>query len=283
MLHAEITELSSERFGRLKVQGRDCPLCGADNHAAEPLSYSLDVWDMLACGDCGFVYLDKAPVYEELTENIAWEKTFEMEMERREETRPISYKMSRLTRWRMGLFPRTKFPDLVKRYAAPGHVLDVGCGDGNQMRALDAAYHPSGIEISAALAEQAAAFFRQYGGDCVCAPALAGLQSLPENRFSAVTLRSYLEHEAQPLDVLKQVCRILQAGGVAIIKVPNYASLNRRVMGPKWCGFRYPDHQNYFTPKSLRAMGRAAGFAGFRSHLLFELPTSDNMYLVMQK
>jgi len=44
------------------------------------------------------------------------------------------------------------------------------------------------------------------------------------------------------------------------VRVPNFASLNRRVIGKKWCGFRYPDHVNYFTPVSLRALVAKAGF-----------------------
>ena len=133
------------------------------------------------------------------------------------------------------------------------------------------------------MAARASKFFREYGGDCVCAPALQGLESLPDGKFSAVTLRSYLEHESQPLQVLTEICRILRDDGVAIIKVPNYGSINRLVMGKKWCGFRYPDHQNYFTPKTLRQMGEKAGFTSFRTNWNFQLPTSDNMYLVMGK
>ena len=283
MPQVEPVSISSERFGDLSVYHRACPMCSHDNVDAQGNAYSEDVWRIVSCSECNFTYIDKAPVYDELKENISWEKTFDLEVERRTQTRPISYKMSRMTRWRMRLFPRNKFPDLLDRYAPAGHVLDVGCGYGGQMRNLDERFKPSGIEISAELAKQAAEFFKQYGGDCVCAPALGGLQSLPEDRFSAVTLRSYLEHESQPLEVLTEIHRILLDGGVAIIKVPNYGSVNRMVMGKKWCGFRYPDHQNYFTPKSLRQMGREAGFTKFRSHWSFELPTSDNMYLIMEK
>ena len=31
-------------------------------------------------------------------------------------------------------------------------------------------------------------------------------------------------------------------------------------MAKRWCGFRYPDHLNYFTPKTLAAMAGEAGF-----------------------
>jgi hypothetical protein len=67
-----------------------------------------------------------------------------------------------------------------------------------------------------------------------------------------------------------------------VIKVPNYGSLNRIVMGRRWCGFRYPDHLNYFTPATLRRM---AAKAGLDAHFgaTGKLPTSDNMWAVLTK
>jgi hypothetical protein len=32
------------------------------------------------------------------------------------------------------------------------------------------------------------------------------------------------------------------------------------VIGPKWCGFRYPDHVNYFTLSTLRNVAKRTGF-----------------------
>ena len=75
-----------------------------------------------------------------------------------------------------------------------------------------------------------------------------------------LTLGASLEHEADPLPVLKGLRRVLAPTAFAVVKVPNYGSLNRIVMGQRWCGFRYPDHLNYFSPDTLRAMAKKAGF-----------------------
>jgi hypothetical protein len=82
--------------------------------------------------------------------------------------------------------------------------------------------------------------------------------------------------------VLSELHRTLAPGGVALIKVPNHASLNRRVTGRKWCGYRYPDHLNYFTPASLRRMAEACGYEA-RFGPTDRLPTSDNMYARLHK
>ena len=53
-------------------------------------------------------------------------------------------------------------------------------------------------------------------------------------------------------------------------------------MGRRWCGFRYPDHLNYFSPNTLRAMANKAGFETSFG-LTGCLPTSDNMWAVLTK
>ena len=124
--------------------------------------------------------------------------------------------------------------------------------------------------------------FKLRGGYAINAPCAEGLAQFPPKYFDACSARSYLEHEAHPLEVLKGAFRVLKPGGVLVAKVPNYACLNRAVMGRKWCGFRYPDHLNYFTPASLRSMAAKAGFA-VHFRYLHGLPTNDNMWVTMEK
>jgi len=64
------------------------------------------------------------------------------------------------------------------------------------------------------------------------------------------------------------------------VRVPNYGSLNRRMLGAKRCGFRYPDHVNYFITTSL---GTMAGDCGLKLKLLnpIRLPLDDNINAVL--
>ncbi len=276
------TMLESADFGTIKVVERDCPQCGRNNADQSANRYSHSVWKIRECADCGFVYIDQAPVYGALKSEMAWEKTTLVEEKRRADIRPISYRFSKFTRARMHLFPRTKMPDLVHQYAQPGRVVDLGCGAGDQLRGLNEGYIPFGVEISAELAAAGNAYFGERGGQVICAPCLEGLRKVEDNFFSAATLRSYLEHESHPQEVLRELYRTLASDGVAIIKVPNYAAVNRMIMGSKWCGFRYPDHLNYFTPSSLRKMAENCGYL-VKSAFTQRLPTSDNMYAILEK
>ena len=266
----------------IRVVHRTCPLCDRDNSDEPPTRFSQGRWEVKICAGCDFVYIEEAPEYEELFERMSWERTYQQELVRRAEIRPVSHRYSRMTRWRMGLVPRKKMHLMVQTYAQPGNVVDLGCGTGGHLTPLSPDFVPYGVEISVEAAKAADEAFSARGGRVINAPSLEGLKAYPENFFTAATLRSYLEHEMNPMPVLLELRRSLVAGGVAIIKVPNFASLNRRFAGPKWCGFRYPDHLNYFTPSSLRDMASRCGF-DTRYGLTFKLPTSDNMYAVLTK
>lgn len=276
----EIVE--TEHFGAVPCRRRACPLCERDNEDVPASRYSHRPWTIKECPDCGFIYIDRAPLYQMQFETMAWERTTKIEEQRRAEIRPISYKASKHTRFRKSILPKKTMLGYIGKRIDGGNVLDLGCGDGHAMAGFPARFIPFGIEISANLARAAAAAFDGRGGGAINAPSIEGLGKFPESYFAAASLRSYLEHEAEPLPVLKELRRVLAPDGIAVVKLPNYGSLNRLVMGRRWCGFRYPDHLNYFTPDTLGAMAAKAGFAT-NFGLTGCLPTSDNMWAVLTK
>ena len=81
---------------------------------------------------------------------------------------------------------------------------------------------------------------------------------------------------------LTGVHRVLWDDGIIFVRVPNYVSLNRRVRGGQWCGFRCPYHVNYFTPYTL---SRMAGDSGFHMKLLnpLKIAIDDNTEAVLTK
>ena len=100
--------------------------------------------------------------------------------------------------------------------------------------------------------------------------------------FSGVIMSSVAEHEKQPKTLLAHVARVLEDGGTAYIRVPNFGSVNRVVMGAKWCGFRHPDHVNYFTVATLRRMAAECGL-GVRLLNPIRLPFDDNINALLRK
>ncbi len=262
-----------------------CAVCGRDNAAESPLPYSQAPWVLKQCAGCGFVYLENPPAYEALEEDFAWEKTSAKEEERRKEKRPAAKAISTAwKRFRQKVLKRDKLMDLVKVHIPGGKVLDIGCGGGGTLDRLPGSDHiPHGIEISKALAAEANERAQKRGGHVVQASALDGAGMFEENSFDGVLMSAFLEHESQPDKLLQALHRILKPGGCVIVKVPNYGSLNRQVRGAEWCGFRFPDHVNYFTPESVTRLSKQCGYDVARFRFQDRLPTSDNLWIVLRK
>lgn len=263
--------------GGVKVAHRGCPICLRDNVDRRPLRYGPDEWPMKQCSHCRMVYLEKAPDIAELYHALAWEKQFSAEAERR-----IAARGGKRRR-RFRPLPRKSAVNLIAQFAAPGPVLDVGCGSGTQLAELAPQFVPCGVEISSELAREARSKIADRGAAIKNADALSGLRQFPTDYFTGVIMRSFLEHDVNPVPVLSESARVLQPDGALILKVPNYASLNRRIRGRKWCGFHFPDHVNYFTPRTLRAAVESAGLSVRRFNLFDRPPTSDNMWMIALK
>jgi len=275
---------------------RTHPLLGKDS-PTRPSIYSRPPWLLVECLETGFVYLANPPEYAQLAEEFAWEKTKPAEHARRIREEPFVAWLSKWTKiirhaFRRGRRIQREAIQLLVAAANPSPtVLDLGCGGGRTLRGIAEFAKqqcginvvPVGIEISASLAAKAGANLADFGGSVIHGPAVEGLAKLDSSSVDVMLLSSYLEHEVQPLEALKLCYDKLTSGGAMIIKVPNFASLNRRVRQERWCGFRYPDHVNYFTPRSLRMLVEKAGFEVARMNLFDRLPTSDNMWMIARK
>ena len=258
-----------------------CPVCGVVNVDAPVLEYSQSPWNLKQCRNCGMVYLENPPSYEQLEEDLAWEKTFVAETAQRRKRNPFLYKLGRLPKAMIQkLFKRDKLLSLASKYMEPGPILDVGCAGGHTLAGFPESYIPYGIEISHELSQRAAQVFGPRGGAVLQSDALTGLKQLPRGDFTGIIMTSFLEHEVHARETLLAAKRVLRSGGKVIIKVPNYSSWNRHLRGERWCGFRFPDHVNYFTPELLRRIVRESGFRVLQFGVLDRLPTSDTMWMV---
>ncbi|SHG95431.1 bifunctional 2-polyprenyl-6-hydroxyphenol methylase/3-demethylubiquinol 3-O-methyltransferase UbiG [Massilia sp. CF038] len=260
------------------------------------LHFAPDPWILQQCLETDIVFLANPPAYEELSETYAYEVTFEKESKARKEAEPVRYAISTaLKRFRSRVLKRNKVLSILKTLVAESssqriNVLDVGCGWGELLQTLLTSLPeaqrtrvaPHGVEISRALAKLSDDKLRPLGGRCIHASAQDGILGFDENYFDIIVMASFLEHESNPLAVLENSRKRLKPNGTIIIKVPNFACINRRLRGARWSGFRWPDHVNYFTPATLRAMAAKAGLDITRMSALDTTPFSDSMYALLQ-
>ncbi|MGJ8697653.1 MAG: class I SAM-dependent methyltransferase [Verrucomicrobiaceae bacterium] len=260
--------------------------------------YSKDEWKLLECEETGLVYLDNPVEYEELEDDYAWEKLYKAEKEDRKRREPIFSKLSAATKKiRKAIRKVPKIHSLPIELAKSRFgdrkeitLLDIGCGYGNYPRFIAEKITeetgikviPFGIEISTALAEAAQATLGELGGGCVQSSAVDGIRQIDDASQDMIILHSFLEHETNPRDLLEGCRQKISKDGLLIIKVPNYACLNRKVRQGKWCGFRYPDHVNYFSPNNLTQILELSGFKIHRMNIFDRFPTSDNMWVIAE-
>jgi SAM-dependent methyltransferase len=254
-------------------------------------------WVVRQCNESGLVFLENPPGYQSLQSELAWEVTWQREADKRAADEPTLYALSTAAKnFRHRVLKRNKVADLATAIVRAStstqiRMLDLGCGEGQLLGMvmdrlpadLRSRCRPHGVEISNELARRSQAALAPYGGSCVHASALEGMASFDAGFFDLIVMSSFLEHEIQPLPLLREAARALRSDGRVLIKVPNYASWNRVLRGPHWCGYRWPDHVNYFTPQTLAAAAQRAGLQVQRMNLLDRFALSDSLYAVLRK
>ena len=180
------------------MKTRHCPIWDAEKSSRLP-TYCRDQWSVEQCDGCGHAYLKNPPGYDALVEDFAWEKTYETEHERRLAVSPSAYRLDVATRVRHTAFRKSN----AAKYAAwfgSGKLLDIGCAAAGEEYPDFTRY---GIEISKTLAEEADRAMQLQGGYCIHGAGAEAIWKFPEDSFDGIIMFSYLEHEEEPLKVLK--------------------------------------------------------------------------------
>jgi 2-polyprenyl-3-methyl-5-hydroxy-6-metoxy-1,4-benzoquinol methylase len=145
-----------------------------------------------------------------------------------------------------------------------GSILDVGCGAGFFLRALDESkWNRFGVETGE---EAAKAAGRALGEGHVFTGTLIE-SDCADAVFDVVTFWSALEHTNQPRASLIEARRIIKPGGSLVVQVPNAASYQARMFHGKWFALDAPRHRYHFTPQTLNALLHETGFKLYRTTL----------------
>lgn len=243
-----------------------CALCGARGlvmyRDLEDRFFSAPgQWQLVRCpaADCGLVWLNPMPIEADL--GLAYRTYFTHEGE----------KPDRLRRWFLAAYAlanaipsalagltraRRQMDVLYLDGLAPGHLLDVGCGDGRFLHEMNQqGWRGEGVDFDPQAVERA----RQQYGLTVHAGSLAEA-GYGENAFDAVTLRHVIEHVPDAPGLLRECRRLLKPNGRLVVVTPNMNSLGHRRFGQNWMNLDPPRHLHLFSCKTLLRCARLAGF-----------------------
>jgi glycosyltransferase involved in cell wall biosynthesis/SAM-dependent methyltransferase len=143
----------------------------------------------------------------------------------------------------------------------PSRILDLGCSGGLfAERARAAGHHVTGVDVMEipGVRERTDRFF--------VADLERGIPAEIEGPFDIVVAGDVIEHIARPVDLLRDIRRVLRPGGELLLSVPNFGHWYPRVrvatglFGYDRRGILDDTHLRFFTRATLRRTVRAAGF-----------------------
>jgi SAM-dependent methyltransferase len=221
-----------------------CPLCESTKIAKKPCRFK----DMMHCEACGFIFAvcttdsSAGELYEE-----NWSQT---------EVHPtFIYSEGRYTvrnEWKLQALLNRLEP-----FRQKNHLLDVGCSAAFFLKlARDRKWGVQGVEVSD--------FGVKFTRDELKIPVFQGfLQDahFPDESFDAVFSSHVIEHVGDPVNLLKEMKRILRPGGALITVLPTqFSAPSYRFFG-KWTGEGPPRHVSYFTKHLFENSLKSLGFS----------------------
>ena len=245
----------------LSVEHIPCPLCGESKYTViYPYIDRIDTPDtrVVRCTHCGLVYLN--PRLKRFSENFTLSEAY-----LREFYLPDQQRIGRLTPdggidHEKNRSFHARPLEQMKPYRMNNRVLDVGCAIGLFLAAAQRdGWESFGIEPSRPLSDYGRHRFgiNIYQGEL-------HERAFPDGYFDVVTLWEVVEHLMHPLNVLREVYRVLRPGGLLLLSTPNWHDIAREILGARWNNF-VTDHFQFFTQATIRQALRWAGFTAIRT------------------
>lgn len=136
------------------------------------------------------------------------------------------------------------------------NVLDVGCGSGQLINALQKknCWKITGLEPSLTAVENA----KKTGLNIIHAT----IDSYKtKDKFDLIYLIHVLEHLDNPHGSLQKIRLLLNDNGYLVIALPNINNLERIIFGKYWDGWDLPRHIYHYSVKSLKLLLMSNAFS----------------------
>jgi 2-polyprenyl-3-methyl-5-hydroxy-6-metoxy-1,4-benzoquinol methylase len=242
---AERQVLEEAILDRSMFRDNACPACGERSASADtfsnPAGFSFKV-----CPHDGTVYMDPVPTEATLA-RLYNDQSYSFHWTRDKHSESVQVKPEGVVEFghicQCFEFPAGRRPAL----------LDVGCATGGLLMTARAKFDVEGVELSESLAQVA----RQNGFQVTTGT----LADVPGNeRFDVVTMLQLIEHIVEPMDVLREVRRLLRPGGILYLNTPNIDSASFRLFRNRHMHVSSFGHVSLYTRESLERLARRSGF-----------------------
>ena len=240
-----------------------CPYCHAK---AKPFLLARDinrhiteeVFSYSQCTKCGLVFMDEIP------EDIARYYSGGYQ--------PIPASLGELR----ALAHDEKYRlEPILRYKCSGKLLELGPWIGMfSSNAKDAGFDVTVVDMSADCVNflENVLKVRAFQSD---EPAVT-IANLDE-RFDVVVMWHCIEHFPRPWEVIQQIARVLQPGGVLLVALPNVESYECSVLKSRWTHIDAPRHLHFYPLTSLTSLCQENGLR------CLEATTSDHLSRVLRR
>lgn len=241
--------ISTNRVNAVPLVTVRCDLCGESNdrtllNLSDVIMETTDqVFRVARCRTCDLIYLNPRPEPRQIDRFYP------------DDYAPFA-RQGISARARNWLYRRS-VRKLSTFLDAPRRVLDVGCGTGELLQAVQSGGNPNTIGVEPS--PQAAGIARERYGLDVRIGTLER-SGLAAASVDTVLMSHVIEHLPSPRATLAEVERVLKPGGAVIIWAPNARSLAAGILGRHWMGWDVPRHLYSFTSGTLRCLLQRSGF-----------------------
>ncbi len=239
-----------------------CRICGSPDLTPMPFGYNFrDRWlGAVECRSCGIIFLDPQPSEEDFRTMYSKEY-FEGDFR-------CGHEGSYFDDETIERLSDTALLDRIREIRSEGNFLEIGCAGGAFLNAArKAGFHVRGVEFSA----HAARFGREKFGLDIHAGDLASAR-YPDASFDVVYMGDVLEHIPDPLPTMREINRVMPAGGLLVICCPmqtnalfsRFGFLVYGMLGKRAMVNLPPYHVFEYRGKSMENLMHRTGFSVLR-------------------
>lgn len=234
----------------MKLEEINCPVCKSKTFGLlfkakdYRLKLTKDIFNIVKCRDCEFIFLNPRPSQDEFL------NFYPTDFHKNDTS--LLYKIIEPC-FTLSLKNTIR---TLKRYKKQGKILDIGCGNGSFILAMQKhGYDAWGVELNSEAQKytplnlKGRIFFQELK-EC----------KFPEKSFDIITMFQSLEHVADLGTLFAEIRRIIKDKGIFYICVPNADFFESRLFGPYYYNLEVPRHFYFFNQETLSKLLSKNGF-----------------------